>query len=285
MLTQNQFLFSVTWEILDVEMEVGHRSWSLTAARYITSVCQGFQNSIHDIQLFRQPLLSYLKSGQFHSIEIGFGKNFLLFLLWTHFIMAQSTGVTKLNTTLLEERLGLTHKRPSYRPTGTHPSPRSVLEWRSIIRLTSTSSTSRPTPSTRWSLTGNTAPPQWAVTRGWSWLVHRHPYSETVTRKASMLSVLLSFQKQESASLEIMKKTALLVIPELGLEQEQEENIMTPTRVETRQEVVERKTLKPRVISWYIDKQNIKVSRNGPNSLWTYNTIIILYHRQSFHRI
>jgi len=98
-------------------------------------------------------------------------------------------------------------------------------------------------------------------------LVHRHPYSQTVTRKASMLSVLLSFQKQESASLEIMKKAALLVIPELGLEHEQEENIMTPTRVETRQEVVERKTLKPRVISWYIDKQNIKVSRNGPNSL------------------
>ena len=82
-----------------------------------------------------------------------------------------------------------------------------------------------------------------------------------------MLSVLLYSQKQESASLEIMKKTALLVIPELGLEQEQEENMMTPTRVETRQEVVERKTLKPRVISWYIDKQNIKVSRNGPNSL------------------
>ena len=28
--------------------------------------------------------------------------------------------------TLLEPRLALTHKRPSYQPTGTHPSPRSA---------------------------------------------------------------------------------------------------------------------------------------------------------------
>ena len=71
-----------------------------------------------------------------------------------------------------------------------------------------------------------------------------------------MLCVLLSFQKQESASLEIMKKTAILVISELGLEQE--ENVMTPTRVETRQgskQIVETKALKPWVISWYIDKK------------------------------
>ena len=33
-LTQNQCLFSVTWEILDVEMEDGRQSWRLTATRY-----------------------------------------------------------------------------------------------------------------------------------------------------------------------------------------------------------------------------------------------------------
>ena len=32
-LTQTQFPFFATWEILDVEMEVGHQSWRLTAAR------------------------------------------------------------------------------------------------------------------------------------------------------------------------------------------------------------------------------------------------------------
>ena len=33
-LTQNQYPFSVTWEILDVGMEDGHRSWRWTATRY-----------------------------------------------------------------------------------------------------------------------------------------------------------------------------------------------------------------------------------------------------------
>ena len=37
-------------------------------------------------------------------------------------------GATKMNTTLSPGELGLTHKRPSCRPFGTHLSPRSVLE-------------------------------------------------------------------------------------------------------------------------------------------------------------
>ena len=53
---------------------------------------------------------------------------FLPCLLRIPFIITRGTGVIKLNTTFVEERLGLMHKRPSYRPTGTHPSPRSVLE-------------------------------------------------------------------------------------------------------------------------------------------------------------
>jgi len=35
-------------------------------------------------------------------------------------------GATKMPTTFQEAKLGLTTKRPSCRPTGTHPSPRSV---------------------------------------------------------------------------------------------------------------------------------------------------------------
>ena len=71
------------------------------------------------------------------------------------FIITRRFGAIKTNTIFVEERLGLTHKRPSYRPTGTHPSPRSVLEWRSANRSTSLSSTSRPTLCTHGSLMGN----------------------------------------------------------------------------------------------------------------------------------
>ena len=113
-------------------------------------------------------------------------------------------------TTFAEVRLGLTHKRPSYRPTGTHHSPRSVLEWESAIKSSSLSSTSRPTLCTHSSLTANTATSHWVVTRGRIWLVYRPPCRLTVTRKASMLCVLLfSIQKQESGSMEIMKTTAI----------------------------------------------------------------------------
>ena len=45
--------------------------------------------------------------------------------------MTLGTGLTKMSTTLLEGRLGLIHKRPNCRPTGTHPSPKFVLVWRS----------------------------------------------------------------------------------------------------------------------------------------------------------
>ena len=42
------------------------------------------------------------------------------------FIMIRSCGATKAPTTSKEERLGLTLKKPSYRPTGTRLSPRSA---------------------------------------------------------------------------------------------------------------------------------------------------------------
>ena len=111
----------------------------------------------------------------------------------TPLIIMLGTGAITMNTTLLEERLGLIHKRPSYLPTGKHPSPRFALEWRSAKRSTSSSSTSRPTLCTHWSLTANTAPLLWGVTpllwvvtHGRNWLVLRHPCNPTVTRKGSM---------------------------------------------------------------------------------------------------
>ena len=163
----------------------------------------------------------------------------------------------RMNTIFLEERLGLTQKRPSYRPTGTHPSPRSVLVWKSANRSSLFSSTNRPSLCTHWSLTDNTSPPHWVVTRGRRWLAHRPPCSKNVTRKGSMLSVLLfPSRRQESVSSVTTTMAATPVIPESGLEQE--ENMMTRTRVETKQhttQIMEINTSKPWVTSWCSDKK------------------------------
>ena len=51
---------------------------------------------------------------------------FLLFLISKLFIMIPIIGATRKNIIFLEERLGLTKWKPSYRLTGTHHSPRSV---------------------------------------------------------------------------------------------------------------------------------------------------------------
>ena len=148
------------------------------------------------------------------------------------FVTIPTSGATKSTLTSQEARLDLTITRPSYQPTGVHLSPKSVLEWRSANRSTSFSSTSMPTLCTHWSLTGNTAPPHLVVTRGRRWLVHRPPYSLTVTRKGSMLlAILIPCLKQESAFLVTRKMTAPLVTPESGLVQEG--ILMTTTRVET----------------------------------------------------
>ena len=146
-------------------------------------------------------------------------------------IITRATGLMKKRSTFLEGRLGLTHKRPSYRATGTHPSPRFVLVWRSAKTSATLSSTSRPTLCTHLSLTGNTATPHWAVTSGRRWLVHRPLCSSTATRKGSMLCALVgTILKQESVSLATMKRNVAIVIPESGLVQEG--RLITPTRVE-----------------------------------------------------
>ena len=172
--------------------------------------------------------------------------------------MTRCFGAIKTNTIFLEERLGLIHKRPSYRPTGTHPSPRSVLVWRSANRSTSLSSTSKPTLSTRWLLTGNTAQPHWVVTRGRRWLVLRPPYRLNATWKGLMLWVLLFWiPKPDLAFLVTNKMTAGLVIPESG--SVLEGNMMTPTRVVMKlhiHRIMETNTSKHWVTSWCSEKEN-----------------------------
>ena len=50
------------------------------------------------------------------------------FFLSKLFTFTLHTGTSQMSTTLLEERLGSTRKRPSYEPIGTRPSTRFVSE-------------------------------------------------------------------------------------------------------------------------------------------------------------
>ena len=146
--------------------------------------------------------------------------SFFLFFFFFHlnsqpFVTIPTSGATKSTLTFQRVRLGLMHKRPSYRPTGTHPSPRSVLVWRSAIRLTSLSWASMPALCTHWSLTANTAPPHWVVTPGRRWLVYRVRCNPTVTRKGSTrLVLIILWVKLELVSLVTMRMTAFSVTPE-----------------------------------------------------------------------
>ena len=70
------------------------------------------------------------------------------FLISKLFIMIPIIGATRKNIIFLEERLGLTKWKPSYRLTGTHHSPRSVSVWRSTKSSGSLSSTRRQIPCT-----------------------------------------------------------------------------------------------------------------------------------------
>ena len=109
--------------------------------------------------------------------------------------MIPSFGATKISTTFPEERLALTQRRPNYRPTGTHPSPRYASVWKSTNSSGLLSSTSRQALSTHWSLMENTATLHWVATRGRSWSAHNPPYRPTVTRKASMLQAYKGYSK------------------------------------------------------------------------------------------
>ena len=159
------------------------------------------------------------------------------------------------------EKRSLISKRPSYRPTGAHPSPKSVLAWRSDTRSSSSLSTSMPILSTHWLLTVNTAPPHWTVTRGTRWLAYRLPCSTSVTTKGSKLWALLVFiRKRESVSLVTTEMTAAAVIPESGLLREDISKAPTPmeTRPRTHQ-IMETNTSKPWDSSWCSDKNGLPV--------------------------
>ena len=153
--------------------------------------------------------------------------------------------------------MALIPKRPSYQPTGTHPSPRSASVWRLVLSSGSLSLTGTPTHCSRWSLMGNTTPPHWVVTRGSRWLVHGLPCSLTAIRKDSMrLETTFVYPKQESASRLTSRMTVVPVTPELVLAQEV--SLMIPTRVEMRQrtrQIMETSTSKPWVTSWYSDRK------------------------------
>ena len=142
-------------------------------------------------------------------------------------------GATKKPSTLTEGRLGLTHRRPNFPPTGTHPSPRSASVWRSASRSSLLLSTSKRTPCTLWSLMGSTAEPHWVVTRGSHWLVLRPLCSPEVTRKVSMLFVnILVLPKPGSVLLVTTGGIAEAVTLELGLVLE--DIMIITTHAETR---------------------------------------------------
>ena len=165
-----------------------------------------------------------------------------------------------MSLTVRVARLGLIFKRPSYRPTGPHPFPRSVLVWRPVKKTSSWLLTRIITLCTHSSLMGNTEPPHLVVTCGRRWSVYRPLYSETVTRKGSILRVLMVtlMPKQESVFLVTMNTIAATVTRESGLAQE--DLLMTTTRVETRQcghQIMEKNISKPYVTFWSSNKNGL----------------------------
>ena len=186
------------------------------------------------------------------------GKNYKLTSLSSRepSITIPISGATEISTILPEAGLALTFRRPSYLPTGTHPSPRSASAWKSVISSGLFWSTGTPTHCSHWSLMGNTAPLHLVVTRGRHWLVHRPHCNLIAIRKDSMWwDTTLMTPKQESASSLTSRMTVILATPELVLAPQV--YMMTPTRVEMRQrarQIMETSTSKPWGTSWYSDR-------------------------------
>ena len=210
-------------------MEDGRWPWRLTAQRYISHASP-------------------------HVCDIDI--NFLISVFRKLFITILTSGATKIHTTLQEEGLGLIHKRPSCQPTGTQPSPRSASVWKSATNYGLLLSTSPPIRCTRWSLTGNPAPPHWVVTRGSRWLVHRPPCRPTVTRKGLMLSAAINqILKQELVS--PVTKTTIVWRVTLGSGLALGEPPITAIHVGMRlliHQTMETSTSRPWVTSWFSNK-------------------------------
>ena len=177
-----------------------------------------------------------------HPVSCLLNDNFVLIRISELFIMIPVTGAARKNTIFLEEKLGLTNWRQSYRLTGTHPSPRSVSVWRQAGWLSGT-----------WHM----------EVLDWS---KRPPRRFTVTERGSIfthwqLIGSLRLPKQGSVLSPTMQITALMLIPELDLVQE--DHMMTTTRVESLQMeavlIMGRSSLKPWGTSWCSDGRKLYI--------------------------
>lgn len=139
---------------------------------------------------------------------------FYLFIYRGPFTTILHFGATITPLTSQEGRLDWITTRPNCRPTGLHPSPRSVWPWRSAIRSGLLSSTNTPILCNPWSLTANIAPPPSAVTRGSRCLVLKLHYNETAIRKDSTSQPT---SKQESVFWATKRTIAPPATPKSGL--------------------------------------------------------------------
>ena len=161
--------------------------------------------------------------------------------------------------------------RLSFQPTGTHPSQRSALEWKSDTRKNSLYSSSKPVPSTHWFLMVFTDLPHWVATSGKGWLVLKLPYSLTVTRRDSTPiggKALPPSEQPELVSLVTNKTTALAVTPESGLVLE--DTPMTPTRVETK------------LYPWTGQIMGTSTSKQWDTSLFSKVTVAFVYYERGY---
>ena len=179
------------------------------------------------------------------------------------FTLIRHSGETKLIAILKGVWMGLTHKRPSFHPTGTHLFRRSVSVWGLAFSSSSLSLISAPAHFTRWSLTVNTARYHSVVTHGGPSLAQKLPNSPTATWKGSMLWLINGPPRQELVSLPTKKTIARAVTLELELVPEG--ILITSTRVETKQgtgEIMEKNTLQPWGTSWCSDKESYEQPLN-----------------------
>ena len=108
-------------------------------------------------------------------------------------------------------------KRPSYQPTGTHPSPRSVSVWRLVRSPSSLFWTKRQARCTPWLQMANIAKPLWVGRDGRSWSLVL-PCKTTVKRRVStswvLTPVLLGHKLESLVTMELIARPA---IPKSGL--------------------------------------------------------------------
>ena len=108
-------------------------------------------------------------------------------------------------------------KRPSYQPTGTHPSPRSVSVWRLVRSPSSLFWTKRQARCTPWLQMTNIAKPLWVGRDGRSWSLVL-PCKTTVKRRVStswvLTPVLLGHKLESLVTMELIARPA---IPKSGL--------------------------------------------------------------------